>query len=172
MRKLNSLRDVFEVGIIDIYDAENQILIAMPKMIKRVGNKTLRTILESHLQETAAQVQRLEQVLQILRLRPDARFSAAMQAILKEGMDLLREAGPAPVLDAACIAAAHMIEHYEIGAYSMLTASCRLLDYPSEVFSLLCASEQEERDADAKLFEVAAAGIYAEAMASPVLVSD
>ena len=171
MRKLNSLQHLFEVEIIDIYDAERQILTAMPKMIERVDHKALRTVLESHLKETGEQVQRLERVLEILDLRPETRFCATMQAILREGMDLLDESGSPAVLDAACIAVAHMIENYEIGAYSMLTALSRL-DYPPGVFSLLCASEQEERDADEELFEVGEAGIFAAAMAPTLLEAD
>jgi ferritin-like metal-binding protein YciE len=172
MRKLNSLQDLFEASIVDVYDAEKQSLIAMPKIIRRASNKDLRATLESHHQETGEQVRRLEQVLDILGLQPEVRFCAAMQTILKEGMFLLEDSGPAPVVDAACIAVVHMIESYEIGAYGMLTASSRLLDYPPGVFSLLCANEQEERDADADLFEVADSGVYAEAMAPTLLEAD
>ncbi len=172
MTKLNSLQDLFEAGIVDIYDAEKQLLIAMPRMIRTVSHKALRRMLESHLQETEDQVHRLEHALEILDLRPDPRFCAAMQAILREGIDLLDEAGSSAVSDAACITAAHTIEHYEVGAYSMLASSCRLLEYSPEVFSLLATSEQEERDADAGLLEIADAGIFAEAMGLVRMESD
>jgi ferritin-like metal-binding protein YciE len=164
MTKLNSLQDLFTVGIVDIYDAEKQLLIAMPKMIRMASHRTLRAILESHLEETGDQVERLGQAMDILDLRPETRFSAPMQAILKEGMDLLEASASPAVLNAACITAAHMIEQYEVGAYGMLAASCRMLEYRPEVFSLLSASEQEERDADANLLELAGSGIFAEAM--------
>jgi ferritin-like metal-binding protein YciE len=172
MPKLNSLQDLFEAGIAEIYDAEKQILAAMPKMIARVSHKTLRAVLESHLQDTGEQVDRLEQAIEILNLHPDQRVYTTMRATLREGMDLMDESGPAPVLDAACIAAAHMIKQYEIGAYSLLATTCRLLEFRPEVFSLLSTSEEEARSADGDLLEFTEASIFAEAMGLVRLESD
>lgn len=163
MADLNTLSDIFEDELRDIYDAEKQIVKALPKIIKAVSNEALQRALSSHLEETRGHVDRLEQVFESLDLKPKGKHCAGMAGILEEGSMLLKEDGEDAVLDAAFIAGCQRVEHYEITAYGSLMAWAKLLGH-GDALSLLKANEQEEKAADAKLSKLAESTINAEAL--------
>jgi ferritin-like metal-binding protein YciE len=154
MAKLNTLNDLFEDELRDVYDAEKQILKALPKIIEAAKHVELREALTMHLEETRGQVERLEQAFESLDLKPRGKHCAGMAGILEEGSDLLKEDGKDAVLDAAFIAGCQRVEHYEITAYGTLMAWARLLAY-DEALKLLEANEREEKAADLKLSKIA-----------------
>ena len=154
MPNLNTLHNLFESELRDVYDAEKQILKALPKIIKAAAAEDLREALSAHLQETRGQVARLERVFASLDLKPKGKHCAGMAGILEEGSELLKEDGDDAVLDAAFIAGCQRVEHYEITAYGCLMAWAKLLGY-RDALNLLKANEQEEKAADAKLSKLA-----------------
>jgi ferritin-like metal-binding protein YciE len=163
MADLNTLSDIFEDELRDVYDAEKQILKALPKVIKGVSNESLRQALADHLEETHGHVERLEQVFESLDLKPKGKHCAGMAGILEEGSTLLKEDGAEAVLDAGFIAGCQRVEHYEITAYGSLMAWAKLLGR-KEALALLKANELEEKTADAKLSKLAESTINAEAL--------
>jgi ferritin-like metal-binding protein YciE len=165
MADLNTLNVLFEDELRDVYDAEKQILKALPKIIKATSNDQLRQALSSHLEETKGQVGRLEQAFESLDLKPKGKHCAGMAGILEEGADLLEEDGDDAVLDAAFIAGCQRVEHYEITAYGTLMAWAKLLGY-RDAFNLLKANEQEEKAADAKLSKLAESTVNPNAMSA------
>src|SRR4029079_3803024 len=170
MAELSKLHDLFEDELRDVYDAEKQILKALPKIIKAATNDELRNALSAHLEETKIQVVRLEQASASLDLRPKGKHCAGMAGILEEGSDLLKEDGDDAVLDAGFIAGCQRVEHYEITAYGTLMAWAKLLGY-RDALNLLKANEQEEKAADAKLSKLAESTVNRQA-ASAVAESD
>jgi ferritin-like metal-binding protein YciE len=165
MADLNTLNVLFEDELRDVYDAEKQILKALPKIIKATSNDELREALSSHLEETRGQVERLEQAFESLELKPKGKHCSGMAGILEEGSDLLEEDGDDAVLDAAFIAGCQRVEHYEITAYGTLMAWAKLLGY-RDAFNLLKANEQEEKAADAKLSTLAEATVNPNALSA------
>lgn len=163
MADLNTLNDIFQDELRDVFDAEKRILKALPKIIKAVSSEPLQDMLSEHLQQTRGHVQRLEQVFESLDLKPKGKHCAGMAGILEEGSSLLKEDGVEAVLDAAFIAGCQRVEHYEISAYGSLMAWAKLLGH-DEALSLLKANEQEEKAADAKLSRLAESTINAEAL--------
>lgn len=154
MADLNTLHDLFENELRDVYDAEKQILKALPKIIKAATDEQLREALSAHLEETRGQVARLEQAFESLDLKPRGKHCAGMAGILEEGSELLKEDGDDAVIDAAFIAGCQRVEHYEITAYGCLMAWAKLLGY-KDALNLFKANEQEEKAADAKLSKLA-----------------
>jgi len=165
MADLNTLHDLFEDELRDVYDAEKQILKALPKIIKAATNEELRNALTMHLEETRGQIGRLEQAFESLDLKPKGKHCAGMAGILEEGSDLLKEDGDDAVLDAGFIASCQRVEHYEITAYGTLMAWAKLLGY-RDALNLLKANEQEEKAADVKLSRLAESTVNAEAMSA------
>lgn len=165
MADLNTLSVLFNDELRDVYDAEKQILKALPKIIKAVTNDDLRKALSAHLEETRGQVVRLEQAFESLDLKPKGKHCAGMAGILEEGRDLLEEDGDDAVLDAAFIAGCQRVEHYEIVAYGCLMAWAKLLGY-KDALKLLSANEQEEKAADVKLSKLAESTVNPQAMAA------
>lgn len=165
MSELNQLSDLFENELRDVYDAEKQILKALPKIIKAATDATLREALTMHLEETHNQVTRLEKAFDSLELKPRGKHCAGMAGILEEGSDLLEEDGDDAVLDAAFIAGCQRVEHYEIVAYGCLIAWGKLLGYDVAVKQLQ-DNEREEKAANMKLTEIAESVINAQAAAA------
>jgi ferritin-like metal-binding protein YciE len=162
MADLNTLNDLFQDELRDVYDAEKQILKALPKIIKAVNDDSLRQALSAHLEETRGHVERLEQAFDALDMKPKGKHCAGMAGILEEGADLLEQDGAEPVLDAGFIAGCQRVEHYEITAYGTLVAWAKLLGH-EDVVTLLKANEKEEKAADAKLSKLAESAINPEA---------
>ena len=154
MADLKTLHALFEDELRDVYDAERQILKALPKIIKAVTNDELREALSLHLAETKGQVQRIDTAFESLDLKPKGKRCAGMAGILEEGKDLLEADGDDAVVDAGFIAGCQRVEHYEITAYGSLIAWAKTLGY-QEAAGLLRANEQQEKAADAKLSKLA-----------------
>src|SRR5947209_593679 len=114
MAKLNSLQDLFVEQMRDLYDAEKQLVKALPKMAKAASNADLQTAIENHLEETRDHVQRLEQVFTLLGMKPKGKTCTAMEGLIAEGKEMIDEDGEDLVKDAGLIACAQRVEHYEI----------------------------------------------------------
>ncbi|HEY8549976.1 MAG TPA: ferritin-like domain-containing protein [Vicinamibacterales bacterium] len=165
MAGLNALSDLFQNELRDVYDAEKQILKALPKMAKAAGNEELREMFQTHLEETQNQVQRLEQIFESLDLKPRGKHCAGMAGIIEEGKELLEEDGEDSVLDAGFVAAAQRVEHYEITAYGSLMAWAKLLGY-NEALQLLQQNLAEEKATDKKLSALAESSVNRQAAAA------
>ena len=151
---LGNLDDLFLQELKDIYDAEKQILKALPKMAKAVESEELRAAIDEHHAVTEKQVERLEEVFQMLEKPARGKKCVAMEGLLKEGSELLKEEAEPAVLDAAIIAAAQKVEHYEIAAYGTLAAFAEILGY-EDAKELLGETLEEEKETDETLTEIA-----------------
>ena len=119
--QLQSLQDVFTHEIQDLYDAENQLLQALPKLAQAASNQELREAFEHHLDETRDHVQRLEEIVGQLGISGSGETCEAMRGLIKEGEKTIAIQGDPTAKDAALIAAAQRVEHYEIGRASTTT---------------------------------------------------
>jgi ferritin-like metal-binding protein YciE len=156
MAEVKALQDLFVNELRDVYDAEKQIVKALPRVIRATASDDLKEALEHHLDETRGQVERLEQVFERLDLRPKGKHCTGMEGILEEGKELIEEGSKGDVLDAGLIAAAQRVEHYEMAAYGTLAAWARQLGHQT-VVSLLEKNLEEEKAADKKLTALAEA---------------
>lgn len=154
--KLESLRDLFVDELKDLYSAENQLLKALPKMAKAASSSELQAAFEEHLEVTQGQVQRLEKVFKKLGVSPKGKKCKAMEGLIEEGKELLEEDAEPAVLDAALIAAAQKVEHYEIAGYGTVRTYARMLGH-EDAASLLQQTLDEEGEADKKLTELSEA---------------
>jgi ferritin-like metal-binding protein YciE len=154
----SNLRDALVDEIKDIYNAEKQIVKALPKMVKGATSEELRDAFESHLEETQNQVTRLERVFELLDEKPRGKHCAGMAGILEEGSETLEEDAEDSVMDAKLIAGAQRVEHYEITAYGTAIAWAEALGL-TEVAGVLGESLAEEKAADEKLSAIAESGI-------------
>jgi ferritin-like metal-binding protein YciE len=162
---LDSLDKLFLEELKDIYNAEKQILRALPRMAKAAESPQLQQAFTKHLKETEGQVQRLERVFQALGQSARGKTCKGMQGLLEEGKEVLEKEGEAPVIDAALIASAQRVEHYEIAAYGCLRTYAQLLGY-SEAEQLLQQTLQEEEATDKKLTQLGESGINEAAAAA------
>ena len=155
---MSELREMFLDELMDIFDAENQLLKALPKMAEAAADEDLQSGFREHLKETETQVDRLKQVFEILGQPEKGKACKAMQGLIAEGEELIKEdAG-----DAALICAAQKIEHYEIATYGTLCAWARLLE-EEDAEELLVTTLDEEKAVDQKLTELAEDTINIEA---------
>ncbi len=152
--KIENLTDLFVHTLKDIYFAEKQIVKALPKMIKAADSKELARALESHLEETKNQIVRLDDVFKSLGKKAAGEKCPAIEGILTEGEELMGEIKDPDTRDAAMIAAAQAVEHYEITRYGTLVSWAELLGLP-EAVKLLSATLKEEHSADSKLTKLA-----------------
>ena len=124
--KVNSLKELYVEELKDTYDAEKQIVKALPKMVKAASTPELQKAFEAHLEQTKGHVQRLEQIFQGLGEEPKAKKCNGMRGILEEGEKVISEGSEGPVRDAGLIAGAQRVEHYEMAVYgSLKTWACR-----------------------------------------------
>ncbi len=154
----SNLRDALVDEIKDIYNAEKQVVKALPKMVKGATNDELREALESHLEETQNQVSRLERVFELLDEKPRGKHCAGMAGILEEGSETLEKDAEDSVMDAMIIAGSQRVEHYEITAYGTAIAWAEALGL-TEVAQVLGETLAEEKAADKKLSAIAESGI-------------
>jgi len=161
---LDSLQELFVEELKDAYSAEKQILVALPRMAKAADAEALREAFTKHLKETEGQVRRLEQIFRDLGTSPRGKKCKGMEGLLTEGKELMGEDGEPAVLDAALIAAAQRVEHYEIAAYGCLRTYAQVLGY-SEAADLLQETLDEEEKADRTLTTVGEQGINTAAAA-------
>jgi ferritin-like metal-binding protein YciE len=147
---MDTLEELLEDELKDIYSAENQLIKALPKMAKKASSPVLKHAITSHLEETKNQVVRLEKVAKILEIKLTGKKCAAMEGLVEEGKEVIEEDGQGPVIDAALIGAAQRVEHYEMAAYGTVKAIAKQLGQ-SEVVALLQETLDEEGAADKKL---------------------
>lgn len=150
---LDTLKTLLQEQIKDLYNAENQLVKVLPKMAKKATSESLRTAFESHLKETKGHVERLAEVASILETKPGGKTCKAMQGLIEEGKEVLEDSGADAVIDAALIAAAQRVEHYEIAAYSSARSMAEQLG-ATAVVRLLQSTLDEEHTADEKLGEI------------------
>jgi ferritin-like metal-binding protein YciE len=150
----NELHELFLDELADIYNAEQQLTKALPKMAKAAESDELRQAFEQHLEETQQHIQRLEQVVETLDESLKRKTCKAMKGLLEEGDELMQELKDSSALDAGLIAAAQKVEHYEIATYGTLCAWAEQMGH-DEAFELLKQTQDEEEAADEKLTEVA-----------------
>ena len=153
-KDIKTMDDLFLHVVQDIYYAEQQIVKSLPSMIEKATNRELTTGLKSHLEETKKQVQRLEQVFQLLGQSPKGTSCPAIDGIIKEANEVAGEIADKQVLDAAIIASAQAVEHYEITRYGTLIAWAEELGR-GDVARLLNTTLNEEKAADKKLTGIA-----------------
>src|SRR4026209_357156 len=157
-KPIKSLNDLFVHTLQDIYYAEQQITKNLPKMIDKVSDSQLKQGLQSHLAESKNQVTRLEQVFEMHGESPKAVNCPAIDGILEEAQEIMGDASDAEVLDAAALAAAQAVEHYEIARYGTLIAWARELGR-NDCATVLKQTLAEEKAADAKLTQIAEARV-------------
>jgi ferritin-like metal-binding protein YciE len=161
-KQLKSLDDLLVHELQDIYHAEGQITKALPKMIKAASHPELRAAFEEHLQQTHGQIERLDRVFELLGVPAKGRKCEGMAGIIAEGQKTLDENAEADVLDAALIAAAQKVEHYEIACYGCVATYAEMLGY-DQVHELLGQNLDEEETTDERLSDLAESIINAEA---------
>lgn len=137
----------------DIYNAEQQLTKALPKMAKAAESKTLKEAFTTHLEETRVHVERLEEAFELLDEKPRGKTCKAMKGLVAEGNEAIQESDPGVVRDVQLIGAAQRVEHYEIAAYGTVVAMARLMKH-NEVADLLQDTLNEEGAADKKLTSV------------------
>jgi ferritin-like metal-binding protein YciE len=151
---IKTMDDLFLHGLQDIYYAEHQITKALPKMIDKATNRDLANGLKAHLEETNKQIERLDKVFQKLDKKPSSTQCPAIDGIIKEADEVVGEVADKAVLDAAIIAGAQAVEHYEICRYGTLIAWAQQLGH-EEVVRFLTTNLNEEKAANTKLNTVA-----------------
>jgi ferritin-like metal-binding protein YciE len=157
-KDITSMEDLFLHGLQDIYYAENQIVKSLPTMIGKATNRELAKGLRDHLQETEAQVTRLDKIFEKLGQEPSGTDCPAIDGLIKEADQVAGEIEDKQVLDAAVIGSAQAIEHYEISRYGTLIAWAQELGHDN-LISLLNANLREEKAADRKLNTLAEAKV-------------
>jgi len=161
-KQAKQLDDLFVNVLKDIYYAEKKILTTLPKMAKAARSPDLKAAFEKHARETEGQVSRLEKVFSLLEQTPKGKKCEAIEGLVKEGQEGIKEFKGSPALDAALLATAQAIEHYEISRYGTLIAWAKRLDMPQAI-KLLQQTLDEEKNTDEALTELAEAVINAEA---------
>lgn len=154
MPKITNLRDVFIEQLKDLYNAETQLVKALPKMAKAATSPELAQGFEEHLEQTKGHVNRLEEIFEKLEEKPSGKKCKAMEGLIKEGSETIEEDASDAAKDALLIAAAQRVEHYEIAGYGSVKTYADLLG-ESEAAELLAETLQEEKDTDEKLTEAA-----------------
>ncbi|PYX95559.1 MAG: ferritin-like domain-containing protein [Acidobacteria bacterium] len=148
------LRELYVDELKDLYNAENQLIKALPKMAKAAASEELREGFEEHLEQTKEQARRLERIFKMLDENPRGKKCVGMEGLVKEGSEIMKEDFEDEVLDAALIGAAQRVEHYEIAAYGTVRTFAEVLGEGEHV-SLLEETLQEEKETDEKLTQLA-----------------
>lgn len=155
---MNSLRELLVDQLKDIYNAEHQLVKALPKMSRKANAGELKEAIDKHLAETKGQIARLDQVADELKVSLTGKKCKAMEGLIEEGREVIEEEGAAAVVDAALIAAAQRVEHYEISAYGSARAIAEQLGL-SSIAKLLDVNLEEESAADESLTEISVGAI-------------
>ncbi len=163
--KQKELNDLFLDTLKDIFHAEKQLLRALPKMARAANSDELRQAFETHKDETQGQVERLEQVFEIVGKRPQAKTCEAMQGILAEGEEVMDDFADSEALDAGLLAAAQAVEHYEITRYGTLKTWANELGLADAV-GLLDETLTEEKETDVALTQLAETAVNQHAEAA------
>jgi ferritin-like metal-binding protein YciE len=155
---MDSLQTLFEKELKDLYNAEKQLVTALPRIAKAATAPDLRDAITSHLRETQGHVTRLERIFKSLDLPARGKKCKGMEGLIEEGKEILEEDGEGEVIDAALISAAQRVEHYEIAAYGCLITYAETLGH-DDAAGLLKQTLSEEEAADEKLTQLAEGGI-------------
>jgi ferritin-like metal-binding protein YciE len=159
---MESLQDLFVDQLRDLYNAENQLVKALPKMAKASTSPDLQNAFESHLEETKGHVERLEHIFQNLGTSPKGKKCKAMEGLIEEGKEMMGEDAGPEIMDAGLIAAAQRVEHYEMAGYGCVRTYAKLLGH-QDALKLLQKTLEEESQADKKLTTIAETTINPEA---------
>jgi ferritin-like metal-binding protein YciE len=163
--QLNSLDDLFVEQLNDLYSAETQLVEALPKMAKAASTKELKQGFESHLKETKGHVERLEKIFDDIGAKPGGHTCEAMEGLISEGEDVIeQDDAEDAVRDAALIAAAQRVEHYEIAGYGTVRTYAKHLGN-DKAAKLLQQTLDEEGETDKKLTKLAESGPHINKMA-------
>jgi len=162
MAKQKTLDDLFHETLKDIYYAEKQILRALPKMAKAADSDDLRAAFEKHREETQGQVERLEQVFELIGKSARGKTCEAIVGIIDEGKEIMDDFEGSDALDAGLLAAAQAVEHYEISRYGTLKSWAEKLGL-SEAAKLLDETLAEEKKTDEALTKLAESVVNAKA---------
>ncbi len=160
--EFNSLECLLIEQLQDLYDAEHQLVKALPKMADAASSPHLKKAFQNHLEETKGQINRLEQAFQLLDQSVKRESCEAMKGLIKEGEEMISAKGDPAVKDAALIAAAQRVEHYEMAGYGSARTFAQHCGRP-DVADLLQQTLQEEGDADMTLTRIAESSINAAA---------
>jgi ferritin-like metal-binding protein YciE len=151
---IRTLDELFVHGLKDLYDAEQQLTKAMPTMLMEITSPDLKAAVEEHLHQTQQHIKRLERVFESVGKTASRRVCPAMRGILDEGEDLLEEVSGRAVRDAAIIAIAQRVEHYEMAGYGTARTYAYLLGY-TQAAQLLQETLDEEENTDKTLTQLA-----------------
>jgi ferritin-like metal-binding protein YciE len=162
--EIDTLQKLYEDELKDLHSAERQIIQALPRMIKAASNEELKAALNEHLEVTKEQLARLDQIFEKLGKRGAGKKCKGMEGVLADGKELLEEDVLPEVLDAGIIAAAQHVEHYEMAGYGTVRTYAELLG-DEQAAKLLQQTLDEEKEADAKLTQLAESTINVEAEA-------
>jgi ferritin-like metal-binding protein YciE len=159
---MESLMDLYIDELKDLYNAENQLLKALPRMAKKAASADLKAAFEEHLGQTEGQVNRLEKIFKKLGEKPTGKTCKAMKGLVEEGKEIIEEDGEESVLDAALIGAAQKVEHYEIAGYGTARTFASMLGEEDAV-ELLQKTLDEEGETNKKLTALAESLVNPEA---------
>ncbi len=152
--KLENLEQLFLQELRDLYDAEDQITDALPKMIEAAHYPQLKNALQDHLNVTRKQIERLDQIFDILGEDASGQTCKGMKGVIKEGDEIISQGGDNATVDAGIISAAQRVEHYEMAGYGTVRTYAELLGQ-QQIANLLQQTLDEEKEADEKLTEIA-----------------
>ena len=160
--KLETLRDLYQEQLHDLYSAETQLVKALPKMAKAASNPELKNAFQEHLAQTEQHVQRLEQIFQQLGAKPKGQTCKGMEGLIAEGEEMIKMKGDPAAIDAGLIAAAQRVEHYEIAGYGCVRTYAEQIG-DQQGMRLLQQTLDEEGLTDKKLTKLAEQVINIEA---------
>jgi ferritin-like metal-binding protein YciE len=152
--KMKTLHDLYVDELKDLYSAENQLVQALPKMVKAASSPDLQKAFQNHLEQTKGHVRRIEEIFSEIDGSPKGKKCVGMEGLIEEGKELLSEDVQEEVLDAGLIGAAQRVEHYEIAGYGSARSHAEHLGY-SKAAKLLQQTLEEEKQADEKLTQIA-----------------
>jgi len=152
--KLENLQQLYLKELRDLYDAEKQITVALPKLINAASNPELKSGLQEHLEVTNTQISRLESIFGSLNEKPTGETCKGMKGVIKEGDEIVSAGGDPATVDAGIISAAQRVEHYEMAGYGTVRTYAKLLGQ-QEHANLLQQTLDEEVEADETLTEIA-----------------
>lgn len=152
--KLENLKQLFLQELRDLYDAEDQITEALPKMIEAAHYPQLKNALQDHLNVTRKQIERLDQIFDILGEDASGQTCKGMKGVIKEGDEIISQGGDNATVDAGIISAAQRVEHYEMAGYGTVRTYAELLGQ-QQIAQLLQQTLDEEKEADETLTEIA-----------------
>jgi ferritin-like metal-binding protein YciE len=161
--RIETLEDLFVEQIEDLYDAEQRLVKALPKMVDASTSGELRSAFDEHLQQTRGQVTRLEQIFADIGKKAKGKTCDAMKGMIDEGEDIIDDVKASPLRDAGLIAAGNRVEHYEIAGYGTARTMAQTLGF-SRAVDLLQQTLNEEKQADKRLTQIAEQMVNQEAL--------